>query len=414
MSRYALSIALKDLKRIFKAPLSLVSMLMLPIVITVIVGFTFGTSGDVEIPRIKVLLDDEDGGILPGFIRQSFQKVGSGKMVELVDTKADEGRRLIDRGKASAFIVIPKGSSSALLDKKPIEFLITKNPSELFLPAIVEEILKTDAVMLDGAVRLFGEPLDTVRTFLKGEHWPSGSELSRVFALARRRFVLITPYISDSLITVQTVRAGEKNEGGNFFALIFPGSMIIGLLFISMIAQRDIVKERARGTLKRVLSGPTSAGEFIIGKVMYNFFLTSISLIVLLVIARLVFGIGVKSPLALAVVSLGTALLSSGLVILPYGLIRSERAAVALMPSYIIVLCLMGGAMMPYETMSRLLKEAARYSPVFWVVDAFKRVMFLGVDMGDIMRNIEVINIVGILSILIGTAVLKRRAAKGL
>ena len=105
--RQAILIVIKDLRRRLRNPAAVISMMLIPIVITLLVGLVFGRSGRVELPRIRVLLVDNDDGLFSHFIRQAMQQERFAEMIELIEVEAAEGRAMIENGKASALIEKP-------------------------------------------------------------------------------------------------------------------------------------------------------------------------------------------------------------------------------------------------------------------------------------------------------------------
>ena len=65
-------------------------------------------------------------------------------------------------------VVIPKGFTLDLLEAKPVTLRVVKNPSEQFLPDVVEEFMNTMAVMLSGAVQAFSDEVKGIRAMLDG------------------------------------------------------------------------------------------------------------------------------------------------------------------------------------------------------------------------------------------------------
>ena len=58
----------------------------------------------------------------------------------------------------------------------------------------------------------------------------------------------------------------------------------------------------------------------------------------------------------------GSILMCVGIMAFLYGFIRSERVADAMLPVVIIVICVFGGAMFPYEIMGPAMQKAATSS----------------------------------------------------
>ncbi len=417
--RQTILIVTKDLRRRLRNPVAVISMMLIPVVITLLVGLVFGRSGEVELPRIRVLLVDKDDGLFSHFLRQGMQQGQFAEMIDLVEVDENEGRALIQDGKASALIEIPQGFTEALLDQRPVEVTLTKNPSESFLPTIVEELIETSALMLDSGVRIFEEPIGEARSLLEGNAWPSSDDLGGLLDGSRERLLLAGGYLADSLISLETQDevSEDEQEGAaveiNIFAFVMPGSLLIGLLFISQIALRDIVREKERGTLARLFTAPLEVGHVVAGKILSAFAITAISCLLLMIIGRFGFGISLGRPLPLIAHLVGTVFMCTGVITLVYGFIRSDRAADAVLPIVILTLCLLGGSMVPIDQMGGTIRAIGRLSPVFWAVNGLQRLFVEGAGLKDITRHLAILYGVGILTVLPGTFLLRHRMKRG-
>jgi ABC-2 type transport system permease protein len=400
-----------DLKRRLRSPVSIVCMFLIPLGLTLLVGLVFGRHGAVELSHIKVLVADGDKGFAARFLMQGMKQGTLAELIDLVEVDPAEGRSLMDRGKASALIEIPDGFTTGILDGHPVEIGLVKNPQEAFLPLIVEEITKTMAVLLDGAARIFEKPIGDARGMLAGDRWPTAAELSGLLDEAKPRIELVKGYVADTLVSIKSETVSEPAEqpaeSFNIFALFMPGSILIGLLFISEITMRDILREREAGTLARILSGPVRGSHVVGGKVLSSFAITFVACALLIVIGRLAFGIRWGDPLELLAHVVGSILLCVGLMAFFYGFIRSERVADAMLPVVIIVLCVFGGAMVPYEAMGRAMQRAAMYSPAYWIIDGLKRISIEKAGWSGIAVHLTIVYGLGAITIAAGAAKLR-------
>ncbi len=417
--REAILIVVKDLRRRLRSPVSVISMMLIPIVITLIIGLVFGRSGGVELPRIQVLLVDKDNGLFSNFLKQGMQQERFSEMIDLIEVEEAEGKSMMESGKASALIEIPDNFTNDLLDQKPVELKLMKNPSEVFLPMIVEELVETTALILDAGVRIFADPISQVESFFEGGGWPSGEELERLLESSKDRVILVGGYLTDSLISLQTEEAPQEieSEGGdvgfNIFAFVLPGSLLLGLLFICQIALRDIVRERESGTLARLITTPLQIGHVVAGKILSAFAITAVSCVLLVIIGRLIFGISLGRPFPFIAHFIATIFMCTGVIALFYGFIRSDRAADAVLPILILTMCLLGGSMVPYEQMGAALQKFGKFSPVFWAVDGFKKIFLENAGLRDIWLHLGILYGLAVLTVLPGTALLRSRVRRG-
>jgi ABC-2 type transport system permease protein len=154
-------------------------------------------------------------------------------------------------------------------------------------------------------------------------------------------------------------------------------------------------------------------GHYIAGKVLSTFCITGIACIILLVVGRFAFGIDVGRPAPLVIHFIGTILMCTGFVTLFYGFIRTERTADAIMSIVIIVFALLGGSMVPYEQMGAGMRRIARFSPVFWASDGFKRIFLDDWGVSELGLHLAILYGLAVITVVIGAAMLRRRIGKG-
>jgi len=407
----------KDMKRRLRSPVAIICMLLIPLGLTLIIGLVFGRHGDVSIEHITVLLVDRDKGFAANFLKQGMKQGKLAELIDLVEVDSAEGHALMEAGKASALLEIPPDFTSRILDRKPTELAIVKNPREVFLPVIAEEIVGTMAVLMDGTVRIFGGSIDRARALIEAGRWPSGDDLARLVASARPRIELVKGYLADSLISLATETVSDPADAPkgtfNFFALIMPGSILIGLLFISEITMRDFLREREAGTLARTLAGPVGSARVVAAKVASSFMITLVSCVLLIAVGHFGFGILWGNPLQLAALLIGSILMCVGIMTFIYGVVSSERAADAVLPVIIVVICIFGGAMFPYEIMGAAMQKAARFSPAFWVIDGVKKISLEKAGWGALATHFAVVYGIGALGIVAGARRLRARVGGG-
>jgi ABC-2 type transport system permease protein len=415
-----LRIFIIDLRRRMKSPLAIAITMCIPLVMTLIIGSVFGSAGDVKLPRIKMLLVDYDKGLASRFLKQGLEAEQLAEMVEVIPVLEEEGNRLMAEGEASAMVVIPDSFTMKVVDGLPVTIRIIKNPSESFLPVIVEEIISTFGVILDSGTNTFSEPIRKTRDILTAEGWPSLDEIQAVMDEAKTIFALTGGYLADTLISVEETTVSEAgSEGGgsssgfNIFSYVMSGSMMVGLLFTSNIMLRDIVRERVSGTLNRTLAAPLNIGHVVAGKLLAAYMVTMVASIVLLIIGRFAFGMDLGSPIVLAVHLSATIFMITGLMTFCFGLIKSERAAEAIVSVLIIVISLLGGSMIPISQMGGMLREIARFSPAYWASDGFMEIFLNQAGLADILQNIAILAGIGLVTLLPGTWLLGRNLRKG-
>ena len=130
--RFVFTSAVKDLRRIRRDPVMLLTWLGIPTLIALLLVVIFGR-GDAN-PNGKLLIVDEDRGIGATLLAGAFSQGALDEVVRVEKAERDDGRRRINKGDASALLVIPKNFTTALLEGKPAHLQLVRNPAQRILP----------------------------------------------------------------------------------------------------------------------------------------------------------------------------------------------------------------------------------------------------------------------------------------
>jgi ABC-2 type transport system permease protein len=417
----------KDLRRRQRAPLGTVVMLLMPLVLTAVIGLVFGGGGDdggAEIPRVKLLIADEEGGMGGNLLSGAFSQ---GELADLFDplpvASAEEGRRLMDQGEASALLVIPPNFTNDVLDGNPVTLQVVKNPAQSILPEIAVQTVDVLALALNSASRLLGEPLAEIRKMIEQEE---GLEESAVLALSSviytkmnsmggYFFPMPVSVVEEEDAVEETVAAEKEEEGGfNIFTFILPGLAFMGILFIGEMAMRDVLAEQTAGTLSRALTTPLLPVHFLAGKMAQAFILCLACQALMMISGTLIFGVH-WGPLHLVALFTAAAALSvTGLTALIFGLARSERQGSAIASLLIMGMSLLGGSMFPLEMLPGFIQAAGRFTLNFWAIKGFRTLAIEDGGLSQIAVPLLLLTGVGLACTAMGAVLLKRRIARGI
>jgi len=147
--RRILLIFKNDLRRRLKSPLSVIILMVIPIFMTGIMGLVFAPSSNNQMARIQVLVTDNDGEIVSRFLKATFEYPQMRGMFEISYVDEKVCINLMEDGRASALIIIPKGFSHLVLANKKAQLRVIKNPSEQFMPTIVEDFMRNIGIYSD-------------------------------------------------------------------------------------------------------------------------------------------------------------------------------------------------------------------------------------------------------------------------
>ncbi|MCU0613115.1 MAG: ABC transporter permease, partial [Candidatus Eisenbacteria bacterium] len=158
----ALAVAWRDLKRAAGAPVGIILMLLVPLLLTGIMGLSFGSrQRPARVPRLRLLVLDRDGAFISQFITSGLRQE---RLTEFVDPVfvGEEGVDLIRKGKASALLIIPAGFSDSVLTGRRTFLELVKNPGERFLPVVAEHGVRLLATGLDAVALLLEDELAAI------------------------------------------------------------------------------------------------------------------------------------------------------------------------------------------------------------------------------------------------------------
>jgi ABC-type Na+ efflux pump permease subunit len=213
-------------------------------------------------------------------------------------------------------------------------------------------------------------------------------------------------------IQIQPHPLDAPEEGSPFAALmVMLGSAqaIFFALFTGVFGINAIYEDRIQGTLQRLIVTPTPRSAILAGRLLGNLGVVMAQLLILLLafttmttlVEREWTFIWGNHPLALLAVVLGLSLFTTGLGVLIVGLARSSEQVQVVGPLITIGLSALSGSFG-----FALPATAARFSPIWWGVDALRK---LASGEPDVGLHLLVLFAVGGLFAAIGTYFFRRR-----
>lgn len=321
-------IALKDLTRSFRSTFAVVFMLGVPLLVTGMFYFMFGniaSEGGFSLPKTKVVIANLDEGgpkfqvnpkNIPGgkkadtmgdLIVSILQSEDMADLIEVaLVTSAESARTAVDSQNAQVAIIIPANFSHQFADvdgEAVIEFY--QDPTLTIGPAIMRAILNR---FMDGmagvkiAVNVFLDEADSSKYVFAGQ----------VVQLYLKDSLAESDDPAEELLDVRTPANGQNNEAEesqnlmlNIIGSIMGGMMVFYAYFTGASTAQSILREEEEHTLPRLFTTPTSQATILTGKFLSVFMTVFVQVIVLLIAARLIFGIQWGGILSVALMAAG-------------------------------------------------------------------------------------------------------------
>ncbi len=389
---------IKDLQRRKSKPAGIIVWLTLPLVLAFLVGLVSSGGSSPDQPQITVplLVEDHDDSFVSQFLLGAFGRGELGELFSLTPVDSGLGRTLMNKGEASALLIIPKGLGDSLLKGKSSTLILVKNPAQSFLPKIAEETVSILVEAGDRASSLLDSPLREISALNSQNNTPPDIDVARVAVQINRIIRQAEPVLLPPLVQVteQTIKKKENQPAPSFslFAYLLSGVVVMTLMFMLDNLAKDIFVEREQKTLFRLLTTPVTRRQFIASKLLFMWLMASLSLLLVWLFAIIVFGVPAPPWLLFALFIIVTTGALSALAGLLYSFITTRTQASGIVPAFVLVFAMLGGAMIPLQTLPGFIRQLAPFSPLYWAVYPWQRMMAFG------DQNFGVLLFLGVLS----------------
>jgi ABC-2 type transport system permease protein len=329
----------KEVYHILRDRRTLVVIIALPILQVVIFGYAIRT--DVDHVRLAVVDPQPDATTIA--IRHRFEAADLFEIVAVVP-RIDELEPLFQRGVAQGAVVFEPDFADKLSRGLQSELLIISDATEPNTGSIIQAYA---AAVVQEYARELGPP--------------AGAGV-RIMPTVRMRF-------------------NPTRESSNLFV---PGLMAFVLTIISsLMTAISLTREKETGTMEALLVSPLRPWQIIVGKVTPYLLVGFISVIGVILEARLIFNVPLRGSIALLLVEgLLFILVSLSLGILISARTSSQRVAmmVALVGTMLPTM-LLSGFIFPIESMPGPLRALSRVVPARWFVLVARGIMLKGIGL---------------------------------
>ena len=327
----SISIAIKDITRSFRSTFALLFMFVIPLLVAGIFYVMFGNiaqkgKGEPSITAVKVIVVNLDqgsqqAGNLGEELTKSLQSKDLANVMEVsLGSDAGAARQAVDTQEAAVALIIPEDFSSSFSnDSMTTEIEFYKDPTLTVGPQIVSSIVSQFVDAYAGMKITLAEGLKQAASG-KISFEQVGTLISTYHELSHDTY--------DTRTLIDSQLPPTTDTTNPLLALVGPimGAMMIFYAFFTGVnAANSILHEDEDGTLKRLFSTPTSQREVLTGKFISVGLTVLIQVIVLMVAARLLFGINWGILPVVALVALGTVCSAATFGILICSLLKNTK-----------------------------------------------------------------------------------------
>jgi ABC-2 type transport system permease protein len=402
--RVIFDIALHELRILFNDRSIWINLVIIPIVLSVAVGFAngAGAGGSSDGPRLPVdVMDNDNSALSQQFlaeIRSANPRIvlcpmdnGEGDPCGVGDatlTLELVQERLEDQN-ALALIEIPAGFSETVNAGQPATITYRSN-EDATAPSYILQAVQAATQKL-GGVQAAVTVANDVTADLSFLEFSDDADRAAFGETVREQAQ--TLWASDP-ITVDFVQASlepTENTGGEGFRQSVPGIASMYVLFTVLPASAAFIRERKQWTLQRLVTMPISRAQILGGKLLSRFLLGMIQFAVLFAFGLLIGARFGNDVLGLLLLMIAFTFCVTALALALTTLLKNESQAVGISLFLSLTLAPLGGAWWPLDIVPEWMRVIGHISPIAWVMDGFRSLIFFDGNLGTVIVPVLVL-----------------------
>jgi ABC-2 type transport system permease protein len=366
-ARAVATIAANELRRTVRDRTALFFLVVLPVVIIVLIGVTFGGAQGVDVGVI-----DRDGTPASESLVAALDR-NDGLDVRRVDS-LDELRRDVRTGAVSAGLVVPDGYGADLARGGDATVELIADPASGSAAAVQASVRGAigDAAVQIAAARTAAEAggLDP--------------------ATAEREVAALVDNLPRAGVRSQSVDEGESATFGTF-DYTAPANLVLFTFVNTIVVGSMLALERRQGITRRMLATPHGTGTILAGIGASKLAVALLQSTLIIVIGAVFFGVGWGDPVAVALLVVLFALVATAVGLLVGATVSHPDQAQAVGVPVAIGLAMLGGCMWPLEIVPPIMRTIGHVAPHAWAMDAWIALVFEGEGVGGIAVDLAVL-----------------------
>lgn len=437
-----LLMVVKDLRIFLADPVALGLSFVVPFIMILVFGLTFGRTGKDPVGELRILTLNLDEGPGGAKLVRSLDALDELEMRERLrgdSTRVDTVKAygLVRDGAFSAALIIPRDFSEGIRQGQ-LRARILEDPADPVTAGVLVGMLQKQAFetfpMLMPAA-MMGSMVDTGITSLmvRGFNADLKRALEKNFDIAFPDSVrTFADLIPEEMLLGDTTgndssgfRMGEAFDRVNRiereevvgedvvnpgFAQSTAGIAVMFLLFGVGAIAASLLREMHKGTASRLLLAGAKSHEILLSKSLYAVAFGTFQLCLMMLFGWSVFGLQIfEHPVALIVLIVVTALAMSGVGLLIAAFARTEEQAAGLQIVIVISMSAIGGAMVPSFLIPEVVRTVAMITPVHWAMQGFTDIFWRQQGMEGILAECGILLMMAVILMGVSALAFRRR-----
>lgn len=411
-------LAMKDILRNLRSVFLLVMMFVIPILITGIIYFAFGSSGDdqsIQPTRLSIVNLDQPHSSSVDFSAELMKAITGERIKDLIITSESPDRETalaaIRSKEVDAALVIPSGFSDALFMQGG------KTTIDLFYDPALGIQLKVVQSILDTIVNGFNSSRIAMSVAA------SQFEKYNVSLDEKAISIIVEEYTNylrsdsgnlggDGYLKIRTPSSDSANQSllKSIMTGIMGAQLIFFVFFTGTTFAQSLLKENEERTLSRLFTTPTSMTEILAAKILGAMLMILIQIVVLVLVSKLIFNFDWGNPLSLVftMVFLDVAAASFGVMVM--SLVKSTQQAGFVVGGVMTATSMIGIFPIMMQSTLPALNTASLFTPQGWAMKALKLTLD-GAGLPSLVLPLAVLLAASIVFFVIGVFLFRRRFA---
>ncbi len=187
---------------------------------------------------------------------------------------------------------------------------------------------------------------------------------------------------------VEALSAGSAPAKLNTFDLVVPGYAIMFALFGLQAAAGTILQEKEDGTFRRLLIAPVQKYALLGGKLLAQFLLTLVQLLVLFMLGYFIFHLTIGSWPAVILLLIMASFATTGLGILLVSVVKTRRQLSPIVTLVVLITSAIGGSWWPLALEPQWMQQFAKIGVTAWAMEGLNSIMLYGKDFAAIVPDV--------------------------
>ncbi len=387
-----LNIARKDTLLRFASPSELLFFIVLPVIFTMVVS-NFASGQVNRDNRIAVLVVNQDGGALSQDLVQALTDGGSVRP-ETLDAAAAAAQ--FDDGDAPALLTIPAGFEASLRAGQPVDLDLQLEPTSVNGMA-AQQAIEAAAAQVSRALSAADSSVAAAEQLRPFDDASQRTAYFDASLAAAQNLLAAAP---ERMVAVAAVQEQREEYSG---ALQGSAGQMLVWVFIPLLGTSGMmVSERVTGTLKRLLTTPTSTSTYLLGTVVGQYGLSIVQMLLLVGFGALVLDVRWGPPAAVLGVLMAFGLSSVAMGVMLGAFVKSENQANGLSIMLGMVFGMLSGSFWPLEFFPPVMQKIVFVIPMTWAMQALTDLGTRGRDFGAILPAIGYMLASAVIFFLVG------------